>query len=82
MSQKLSVLFGGMSDYGMCIHARVVRPVKHLLHASTQMDNLSIDQLLACMQVIMKDEVMEESMAVTAVQTTRDKMRELQCGPI
>ena len=44
------------------------------------MDDLSIDQLLACTQVIMKDE--EKGMAVTAVWTTQEETRKFPCGPI
>ena len=41
--------------------------VKRVLHVSTQMDDLSIVQLLACTQTIIKDEMMEADMAVAAV---------------
>ena len=47
--------------------------VKRILCASTQMDDLAIDQWLACMQAIMKEKKMEESIVVAAVQTTWDE---------
>ena len=82
--QRLSVLFGGMSDSGMMCAFMQGLPdkVKCLLCALNRMVDLSIDQLLACVWVIMKDEVVEEGMAVAAVQTTQYKMRELPYCPI
>ena len=56
--------------------------VKSLLRISTRMDNLSINQLLTSMQMIMKDKVMEQAIAVVAIQTTWNETRKLQCGLI
>ena len=44
--------------------------VKCLLCPSAWMDDVSIDQLLVHMQVIMKDEVIEKGMAGVAAQAT------------
>ena len=54
--------------------------VKCLLCALTWMDELSTDQVLA--QAITKDEVMEEGLAVAAMQTTWDKMRKFPTGDL
>ena len=52
--------------------------VKRLLRASTRMDKISIVQLLARARANMKDEVMEEGLAVAVVRTTQND----PCGSI
>lgn len=64
---------------GMCFHKGLPDQVKQLLHA-TQMDMLAIDQLLAWVWAIMKDEVVEECLAVAAVCTIQDGMKKLPTG--
>ena len=49
--------------------------VKSLLCASTRMDGLSIEQLLAQAQASMKDNTMEAGLAVAAVQATQDETK-------
>ena len=81
---KTLVLFGGMNDSGMACAFVQGLPnwVKRLFHTLTQTDNLSINQLLADVRAITKDEVMEEeSMVVAVVRTTWDETRKFQCGP-
>ena len=81
--QRLSVLFGGISNCSMAYaFVRGMPDQVKRLRASTRMDDLSIDQMLACDLVIMKVEAMEEGMVVAAVRTTPDETRELPCGPI
>ena len=64
-----SLISGGISDLGTACAFLQGLPdqVKHLLCASTWMDKLSINQLLASMRAVVEDEVMEEGLAVAAV---------------
>ena len=61
--RRLSVLFGGISDQGLvCALVRgLLKRVKSLLHVSTRMDGLSIDQLLARARASMKDNAFTKS---------------------
>ena len=66
---KTLILFGETSIYGMeCVFIQELPDqVKCLFHASTQMDELSVNKLLTQIQTIIIDEVMEEGLAVVTV---------------
>ena len=70
--RRLSVLFGGISDQGLaCVFAwGLPDQMKSFLCASTRMDGLSIDQLLAWAWASIKDNTIEAGLAVAAVQAT------------
>ena len=75
--RRLSVLFGGVSNQGLvCAFVQgLPGRVKSLLRASTRMDRLSIDQLLARVRASMKDNTIETGLAVAAVQATQDETK-------
>ena len=53
-----------------------------LLRASTCMDRLLIDQLLARAQASMKDDTIEAGLAVAAVQATQDETKSPDSGDL
>ena len=71
------MLFGGISDPGLaCEFVRGLPDrVKSLLHASTCMDGLLINQLLARARATMKDNTIEVGLVVAAVQATREETK-------
>ena len=82
--RRLSVLFGGVIDQGLaCVFMRGLPDwVKSLLHVSTCMDGLSIDQLLARARTSMKDNTIEAGLAVTIIQATRDETKLSDSGDL
>ena len=82
--QRLLGLFGGISNQSLaCAFVRGLPDrVKSLLRASTRMDGLSIDQLLARARASMKDNTMEAGLAVAAVHATRDKTKSPDSGDL
>ena len=79
---RLLVLFGGISDQGLaCAFVQGLSDwVKSLLCASTRMDGLSINQLLAQARASMKDNTIEVGLAVAAVQATQDETKSPDSG--
>ena len=71
------MLYEGISDQGLaCAFVRGLPDrVKSLLRASTRMDGLSIDQLLARTRASMKGNTIEAGLAVATVQATRNETK-------
>ena len=70
------MLIGGIIDQGLaCTFVRGLPDRVKSLRASTHMDGLSIDQLLARAQASIKDNTIEAGLAVAAVQAIRDEIK-------
>ena len=77
-------MFRGISDQSLaCAFVQgLPDSVKSLLRASTCMDGLSIDQLLARARASMKDNIIEVGLAVAAIQATQDETKSPDSGDL
>ena len=84
LSGRVAEAFGGISDQGLAWAFVQELPdrVKSLLHASTCMDGLLINQVLAQARASMKDNTIEAVLAVAAIQVTRDETKSLDSGDL